>query len=64
MRGEFGHANAHAHTELSVVGQILAEVAQLVEQPLRKRQVVGSIPILGYFFLKPCPLPALAAQMK
>lgn len=29
---------------------IYAKIAQLVEQPLRKRQVRGSIPRLGYFF--------------
>ncbi len=56
--GEFGvdsYANfekvmLHApmlHAEFGALCQIPAEVAQLVEQPLRKRQVVGSIPTLG-----------------
>ena len=31
-----------------------ADVAQLVEQPIRNRQVIGSIPILGSILFKSC----------
>ncbi len=48
----------HTPEKRGVVSSILtlgisfAEVAQLVEQPLRKRQVVGSIPILGFLYIQ------------
>ena len=34
-------------SEVGLLESTRAEVAQLVEQPIRNRQVIGSIPILG-----------------
>jgi hypothetical protein len=31
-----------------------ADVAQLVEQPIRNRQVIGSSPIVGSIFARAC----------
>ena len=41
-----------------------AEVAQLVEQTIRNRQVTGSIPVLGSnSFLRLCTLPAFVQML-
>jgi hypothetical protein len=43
-----GRANGQRRSRREAAQNIgFAEVAQLVEQPIRNRQVIGSIPILG-----------------